>query len=55
MNEKQKRIIGAMALGLVILIVLVAVVSAIIDQLSDDARREFAEPPELPERATAEP
>ena len=55
MNERQKKIIGGIALGLVILIVLVAVISAVIDSWRGEGPREFSEPPGRPERTIAEP
>lgn len=54
MNATQKKIIGGVALGLVVLIVLAATVSAIVDSWSGDDIREFSEPG-LPERTIADP
>ena len=55
MNEQHKKIIGGVALSLVILIVLVAVISAVIDSWRGAGPSEFSEPPERPVPAIAEP
>lgn len=55
MNEKQKRIIGGVALSLVILIVLAAVISAVVDQFRHGGKRESIHPQEQPAPTIAEP
>lgn len=55
MNATLKKIIGGFALGLVILIVLAAVISAVVDQFRDGGKSESIEPQGQPAPTIAEP